>query len=148
MTLQSSLPDQLADFLGEHIIRALRAHLARHQAPAKPRRGGLSPRHERLAKELLLASIQDGAAAADIARILGLSRAHFIRAFRVSTGETPHRWLTARKMEQARKLLAESDQPLSDIALTCGFSDQSHFTRVFSRFSGTPPGAWRRYHTE
>lgn len=130
----------------DHVVLALRAHIAQRYGETqliRRNRGGLSPRQERLAKELLMASIQTGAEIADISQAIGLSRSHFIRAFRDSVGEPPHRWLTLRKIEEARKLLAESDLPLTDIALTCGFSDQSHFTRVFSRISGLPPGIWR-----
>jgi len=72
-----------------------------------------------------------------------LSRGHFIRAFQQSVGETPHRWLTTQKIEKARRLLRETGQPLTEIALACGFCDQAHFTRTFSRVSGTTPGAWR-----
>jgi len=130
----------------EDVVLALRVHIARGvgQSPPSPRRrGGLTPRKEKLAKDLLMASMRGGVPVEEIARTIGLSRGHFIRAFHESTGETPHRWLTARKVEKAQNLLAGTRMPLTEIALACGFSDQSHFTRVFSRVSGSPPGAWR-----
>ncbi|MGJ7519755.1 helix-turn-helix domain-containing protein [Variovorax sp. LT1P1] len=47
-------------------------------------------------------------------------------------------------MARARELLRASDLPLAEVATACGFADQSHFTRVFSRAEGAPPGHWRR----
>jgi len=121
---------------------ALRVHLA--QSGGVPRRlGGLSPQRERQAKLLLLASIHDRRKLEEVHSELGLSRSHFIRAFQQSVGETPYRWLTVQKIEKAQRLMRESGQPLTEIALACGFCDQAHFTRTFSRVSGTTPRAWR-----
>jgi AraC-like DNA-binding protein len=49
-----------------------------------------------------------------------------------------------RRVQNAKRLLTESESAISDIALACGFSDQSHLTKVFSKLMGAPPGAWRR----
>ena len=68
----------------------------------------------------------------------------FLRAFRKTMGLAPHQWLMVRRVERARELIQEGEQPLSEIALDAGFSDQSHFTRVFSQQMGVSPGAWRR----
>ncbi|MEA1675844.1 AraC family transcriptional regulator [Nitrospirillum sp. BR 11163] len=134
-------------FFVEHVILALCTHIAQRYGGLEnqPRtRGGLSPRQERLAKEMLLASVQDGRPLREIAAALGLSSGYFLQAFRQSVGETPHRWLTACRLEHAKRLLAESTVPLVEIAMACGFSDQSHLTRVFTQHVGKPPGAWRR----
>jgi AraC-like DNA-binding protein len=72
-----------------------------------------------------------------------LSSSHFARAFRKSTGESPHRWLVRRRVEAAKTMLSSSEMAISEIALACGFVDQSHLTRVFSSLVGAPPGAWR-----
>jgi hypothetical protein len=56
---------------------------------------------------------------------------------------TPHRWLLERRVDRAKELLRHSS-PIAEIALECGFSDQSHFTRVFTNLMGVPPGVWRR----
>jgi transcriptional regulator GlxA family with amidase domain len=52
--------------------------------------------------------------------------------------------MLSQRVEQARGLLIANDMSLADVALACGFADQSHFTRVFSSAIGMPPGAWRR----
>ncbi|MNW16127.1 Transcriptional activator NphR [compost metagenome] len=57
---------------------------------------------------------------------------------------TPHRWLTAHRIERACALLAQADLSIAAVALACGFSDQSHLTRVFAQALGTTPGMWRR----
>jgi transcriptional regulator GlxA family with amidase domain len=75
-----------------------------------------------------------------------LSVSHFARAFKASTGLSPHQWLTAARIETAQGLLANSPMPLVEVADTCGFADQSHFSRIFGRAIGISPGAWRREH--
>jgi AraC family transcriptional regulator len=80
----------------------------------------------------------------ELAKECRLSISHFARAFRQSTGETPHRWLLKRRIEAAKELLLSSELAIAEIALDCGFSDQSHLTRVFSVMVGASPGVWRR----
>ena len=79
-----------------------------------------------------------------LAEECGLSPRHFARAFRQSTGVPPHRWLMRHRVQRAKELLRRQALSLADIALRCGFADQSHFTRVFSREVGFSPGQWRR----
>jgi AraC family transcriptional regulator len=107
-------------------------------------RGGSTPRQERLAKELMEASLDGAVSLSDLARACELSIRHFSRAFRESTGQSPHRWLVERRLDKARALLERSEQPLGAIASACGFANQSHFTRTFTSAEGTSPGAWRR----
>jgi AraC-like DNA-binding protein len=74
----------------------------------------------------------------------GLSVSHFARAFRQSTGTSPHQWIVERRIEQATAKLAGGEASLAEIAVECGFADQSHFTRVFAKHVGSSPGQWRR----
>jgi len=80
---------------------------------------------------------------AELAGIAGLSVYHFARAFKQSTGVTPHHYLVRRRIERAREMLARSELPLSEIALAAGFSDQSHLARVFRQMLGITPGRFR-----
>ncbi|MDC0709358.1 helix-turn-helix transcriptional regulator [Stigmatella sp. ncwal1] len=82
----------------------------------------------------------------DLARLTGLSQSQFGRAFKVSTGMTPFRWQTQLRLTRARELLRDGSLPLAQISLATGFAEQSHFTRVFQRWVGLSPGAWRREH--
>jgi len=134
--------------LFDHVSRALAAHVAGAYGGMRPdsmvRRGGLAAWQERRAKDMLVANLAGAVPLAEIARECRLSVSHFSRAFRQSMGVAPHGWLLNRRVELAKDLLRDRDAPLSDIALRCGFADQSHFTRVFTRRAGVSPGAWRR----
>jgi AraC family transcriptional regulator len=79
-----------------------------------------------------------------LANLAELSPAHFSRAFRESLNEPPHRYVMRKRVEQAIVLMITSNAPLCHIAPDCGLSDQSHLTRLFRRFTGETPGAWRR----
>ena len=78
-----------------------------------------------------------------IAAEFELSVSHFSRAFRISTGLPPHQWLLRQRVKAAKQLMTVRDLPLSEIAISAGFANQSHFTRVFSALAGVSP-AWRR----
>jgi AraC family transcriptional regulator len=134
--------------LFDHVSRALATHVAEAYGGMRPnsmvRRGGLAAWQERRAKDLLTANLDGTVALADVAQECRLSVSHFSRAFRRSMGVAPHNWLLNRRVELAKDLMRDRDSSLSEIALRCGFADQSHFTRVFSRRAGVSPGAWRR----
>ncbi|MDR6206760.1 helix-turn-helix transcriptional regulator [Paraburkholderia graminis] len=132
--------EQLGVTIGTHLLDRY-GEPARGTGQASRR---LSPLQEARAKEMLLARSQGNVSIEEIAGACNLSRSYFIRAFRETTQRTPHQWLLERRVDQARELLKRSDRSLSDIAMACGFSDQSHFTRTFSQLVGTPPGHWRR----
>lgn len=80
----------------------------------------------------------------DLARVAAVSRFHFARCFRSSTGESPMAYLRRLRVERAKQLLALGGQPISDIAIAVGFYDQSHFTRQFTRLVGTTPARFAR----
>jgi AraC-like DNA-binding protein len=132
----------------DSLFRAMLIHLARTYgglaAPAKARMGGLAPWQIRRAKELLLDDLRADRSLAEVAQICGLSAGHFARAFRATTGLPPHRWLVRCRVERAQALLEASNDSVIEIALACGFADQSHLTRVFRAVVGASPGAWRR----
>lgn len=141
-------PNQARNLFVEQVSAAIGTHLlqtyGQGRRPATDRTRSLSRANERLAKEILRAGIRDDVSVAEIAAACNLSRGHFIRAFRETTGQTPYQWLQSQRVEIARDLLVNTPLSLADIALACGFADQSHFTRVFAHIVGTPPGQWRR----
>jgi AraC-like DNA-binding protein len=141
-------PEQASRLFVDHVTLAAVAHIARTygglRIVSRHQRGGLAPWQERRAKELLNAHLNGDVSIHLLADECGLSRGHFSRAFRQSTGLSPHQWLMKRRVEVAQTLLADPSRPLLDVAQACGFSDQSHFTRVFARRTGVSPGAWRR----
>src|ERR1700676_1641191 len=109
-------------------------------------RGGLAAWQLNRARDLINVNLAHDPSIAEIAHECGLSSGYFARAFKRSTGIPPYQLLTKMRVERAKKLLNDTRCELAEIALHCGFVDQSHFTRVFSRSEGYSPGRWRRLH--
>ncbi|TAI66740.1 AraC family transcriptional regulator [Bradyrhizobium sp. Leo170] len=141
-------PDQASRIFVDHVTLAVGIHVAKMYggmvSQIRPTRGGLAPWQLKRAEETLAASLQGDISLADLANDCGISASHFARAFRQSTGLSPHQWLQQKRVDEAKVLLRERRLSLSEVALACGFADQSHFTRVFSRLTGVSPGVWRR----
>jgi transcriptional regulator GlxA family with amidase domain len=79
-----------------------------------------------------------------LARIACVSEAHFIRTFRATFGETPHRYLQRRRVERSMFLLRETDRSLTDICLDVGFTSLGTFSRTFRDIVGKAPSAYRQ----
>jgi transcriptional regulator GlxA family with amidase domain len=116
----------------------------RSQATHRLGRGGLAPWQLARAMRLLRSETPGDHTVAKLARVCGLSPSHFGRAFKASTGLTPHKWLLWFRVQRAAELLERTEDSISTIAVTCGFADQSHLTRVFHALMGTSPAHWRR----
>jgi len=134
--------DYLALAFHDHIIHIYGGVPVGHQRV----RGGLAPWQVRTAREFIDANLDGDPSITQLASECRLSSSHFARAFKQTMGMPPHRWLTKRRIERAKQLLQKTDSQLADIALACGFADQSHFVRVFSQGEGHSPGLWRRLH--
>jgi len=112
--------------------------------PEPTTRGGLAPwQVERLKRHIDKAG-SDRINIDDLARMTRLSSSYFSAAFRVSFGTSPHDYVCRRRIVKAEYLMLTTNTPLCEIALNCGFADQSHFSRIFRRLNGTTPAAWRR----
>lgn len=79
----------------------------------------------------------------DLAREAALSPSHFAQLFKQTIGMSPMLFVMHYRVEQARKKLVSGDTPLIDIAMSCGFADQAHFSRVFKRIAGESPSKYR-----
>jgi AraC family transcriptional regulator len=145
-------PDQASQLFVDHLLLAVGVHIAQTyggmRAPSPPVRGGLAPWQVRRAKEILSANLDGRVPLKEVARECRLSVSHFSRAFRSSIGVAPHNWLLARRVEAAKEKLRDRRLSLFDVAVACGFADQSHLTRVFTCVVGISPGAWRRARDE
>jgi len=104
----------------------------------------LSPPKLKRVLEFMEANLQESIGLDDLAHAAGLSANHFLRVFKLATGETPYHFLRARRLERARQLLVDNAMPLAELALECGFANQAHFTAAFSREVGISPGRYRR----
>jgi AraC family transcriptional regulator len=107
-------------------------------------RGGLDRRRLLRVLDYIEANLEDDLSVEGMASIVRLSRFHFARAFRQAVGESPHRYVSGRRLEHAKTLLLQADRPLADIALALGFSSQANFTRAFKQATGVAPGRYRR----
>jgi len=114
--------------------------------PARPGslRGGLASWQLCRACEFIEANLNGDPSIADVAAACGLSSSYFAKAFRQAMGMPPHVWLSTRRIERAKRLLIEERLELSEIAVACGFVDQSHLSRTFVKSEGCSPGKWRR----
>lgn len=79
-----------------------------------------------------------------LARIAYVSEAHFIRTFRATFGQTPHRYLQRRRVERAMSLLRDTDRSVTDICLEVGFTSLGTFSRTFRHIVGEPPMVYRQ----
>jgi len=95
-------------------------------------------------EELVESRLDAGLTLQELAAAVGYSRSHFLRAFHATTGVTPHRYLLNRRIERARRLLAETDMSIAQVAYSCGFSSQAHLTLAFRKVCGLTPGEYRR----
>jgi AraC family transcriptional regulator len=143
-----SHPDQANPLFVDHVLLAVGVHVAQTYGGMRPMsrlaRGGLAPWQERRAREILRANIKRGVALKEVARECGLSVGYFSHAFRRTLGVAPHKWLTEQRVVLSKEKLRDDGLSLSDVAAECGFSDQSHLTRVFRQTVGVSPGTWRR----
>jgi AraC family transcriptional regulator len=134
----------------DHMALAFHAHVVRTYGkatiPDEVAPGGLSPWQLRRVLDFISAHLDGDPTIAELARECALSSGYFTRAFRRTTGVSPHQWLIRRRVERARQLLLGNGLGLADIALVCGFVDQSHLTRVFTKLEGLSPGRWRQRH--
>ncbi|TWD50341.1 AraC family transcriptional regulator [Pseudomonas sp. SJZ131] len=109
----------------------------------KPSTGGLAPWRENLVKQLILDGLSDTLEVTELARACALSRSHFSRAFKCSTGVSPQDWIRCQRINKAKQLIRDTDLTLTQISLECGFCDQAHFCHIFTRSEGINPFAWR-----
>ncbi len=114
------------------------------QDSGRQTRGGLAPWQVRQVIRHIDTALASTVRTRDCAKIARLSASHFSRAFKVSFGETFSRYVARRRTERAQEMMMMTNERLCQIALSCGFADQSHFTRVYHRQVGSSPASWRR----
>jgi AraC family transcriptional regulator len=109
-----------------------------------PARGGLAPWQIRKVRTFVAENMGSRISTQTLAELARLSTFHFSRAFKQTFGDSPHRYLLRRRVEQAQGLMLTSRRSIAEIALDCGLVDQAHFGRIFRRLVGDTPAAWRR----
>src|SRR5207244_9424912 len=106
----------------------------------------LPPRQLRRVTDYVIDHLPEAVRLKELAAMTGLSQSQFGRAFKASTGLSPHQWQLNARIMKAQELLLAGALPLSEVALVRGFAEQSHFNRVFKSVTGTSPAVWRRGH--
>ena len=94
--------------------------------------------------EYIDAHIAESILVADLCALIQRSEAHFSRSFKRTFAESPHAFVIRRRLDLAAQYMLQTEAPLSDIALRCGFTDQAHLCKHFRQATGETPGAWRR----
>jgi AraC family transcriptional regulator len=105
--------------------------------------GGLSVWQVKRALAYIEANLGSKIGITEISASVALSKSHFCRAFKQTLGTSPMAYVSAQRIERAKILITSTSERLSDIALACGFADQSHLNRSFGRMVGMSPGVWR-----
>jgi AraC family transcriptional regulator len=148
LTSAFAYPASVNSLFVDHVCLALCAHLAhayggfRELSPMG--RGVMSLALVERAKAFMAAHCGDETSLSDVAGTCGLSRGYFSKAFKATTGLSPHEWRQQYRLDKVKSMLLESSVGIAEIAMACGFADQSHLTRVFSRTQGASPANWRR----
>jgi AraC family transcriptional regulator len=133
-----------AETLGLLLLWELRHAADPTHSRLSPVRGGLTARQLMRVKEFIDAQIPNKITISDLAALAGLSHYHFIRAFKDTVGLTPYQYVLSERIRHARELLSKPDFSLADVALAVGFSDVTQLNRVFRKFVGVTPTAFRR----
>jgi transcriptional regulator GlxA family with amidase domain len=126
--------------LRAEIAQVVAQHLARRANSAGP---ALAPNKLERVRAFIEGRIAEPLRIERLADAVHMSPFHFSRLFKLATGESPHAYLTRRRIERAQELLVGADLPLVHIASAVGFQTQGHFTEVFRRHTGTTPRRFR-----
>jgi transcriptional regulator GlxA family with amidase domain len=126
--------------LRAEIARVIAQHLARR---ARPGPAGLGAHRLERVLSFIERSIAEPLRIQHLAAAVHMSPFHFSRLFKLATGESPHAYLTHRRVERAKQLLTDAGLPLVHVASAVGFQTQGHFTEVFRRHTGTTPRRFR-----
>jgi AraC-like DNA-binding protein len=135
-----SLPVQI----GGRLARLVVAVQGFEELPPAPNIQRLTPQQFVRACEAMREGLAEPVRLATIASLVGLSPWQFSRSFHASAGARFTAYLLGLRLEYAMRMMLETDRSLCDIALACGFGDQSNFSRVFVRSQGITPSRWRR----
>jgi AraC family transcriptional regulator len=98
----------------------------------------------RKVREYIASHIAEPVLVADLCALVARSEAHFSRSFKRTFGESPHSFILRSRVTLAAHYMLKTDASLSDIAISCGFSDQAHLSKQFRQAMRQTPAAWRR----
>lgn len=133
---------------GESLGTALAARLVQNYTISKPslkfKANGLSQSQLERVIDYMKANLTQDLSILDLATLTSMSESHFSRSFKESVGIAPYQYLMQQRVERAKQLLKQQAISISDIALDCGFANQTHLTKVFRQMTGITPKAYQK----
>ncbi len=133
---------------GESLATALVVRLLQNYSVCKPQilanSNGLPKYQLHQVIDYINAHLDQNISLSDLAEVAGISQSHFARLFKQSMDITPHQYLIEQRVERAKKLLQQRQVAIADVALECGFANQTHLTKCFRQLIGITPKAYRQ----
>lgn len=133
--------ESLITLFGAHLMRTYSSY---NEISGRAIHGGLSPAAWRRVTDYIHANLSENLSVARLAQVAGLSPTHFLRAFRQTCGQAPHRYVVAQRLALAEHLVQTTDMPFAAVAKAAGFSSNSHMTATMRRVRGSTPKDVRR----
>jgi len=137
----SPLDEELDELFVGDFVAELAQHLGRHAGQKAKPMGKTAWRAAALARDYLEENAERPVRSDELEAVTGLDRYALSRHFRATYSTSPHRFLLMRRLQRARRMI-EVGEPLAEMAVGAGFSDQSHFNRHFKKAFGLTPGRW------
>ncbi|CDX39620.1 Transcriptional regulator, AraC family [Mesorhizobium plurifarium] len=144
IAIELKQPDPFSAAMVESLAKQLLVQMVRLNGAYEPLKGGLSPFDLKRAMEMIGSLSGETLTLSALAQELGVSRFHFCRAFKQSTGKTPHAFIAERRLEKSSGMLRSTSLSATEIALECGFGSSSHFAIAFRQSFGVSPTEFRR----
>jgi len=138
--LRDSAPELYAETAGEMLAAHLLIRYGRHEAPAS---GEANSGRLRKVEEFMRENLASPLTLETLAREAGVSRFHLLRLYKKHCGQTPLKRLTFLRMEEAKRLLKNRNETITEIASKCGYENPSHFATAFRRTVGISPASYR-----
>lgn len=145
LILNTQIPPDAQHIANDEAVRLaeLAVPLPAEATAAGHRWAGLAPHRLKRVLACIDLRLAEPIQVCELADEVHMSPFHFTRMFKLATGHSPHKFITLRRVERAKELLASSDMPIAAIATAVGYQTQAHFTGVFSRHAGTTPKVFR-----
>jgi AraC family transcriptional regulator len=138
-----AMPRAYTDTIFETAVASVVAKWGNLDRVRLPAPHALAPTKLRAVENYIQESLAADVGLGELASVAGLSRFHFTRAFKQAKGLPPYAYLTERRIERGRKLLAETTMAVGDIGRACGYGSASRFTSAFRRLTGITPSQYR-----
>jgi AraC family transcriptional regulator len=147
---EAAAPDSVFDLFAEGWANQALAHISRvargGELQRRPARNPLSSRNVRRLEEYVRDNLTEQLSLAAMSSVVGLSKRHFLRAFKEATGTTPHRFVLRLRIEEAKRRLIETDDAMTDVAFAAGFGSSQQFATSFRSATGVTPSSFRLRH--